>query len=191
MEGVHVLRGQKASLRWLSNRDLRTRRRSVRVLVHNDRLIALGQGRRWWRHFLRPGRAELHVGDRTFTVWPRLDHKPTRSLIRRPQVVLVLDSPEGEMSTGVPSGPDVVDLRHVVDLRDAPVPPATPSAPAAEEATTEASVPARTSSRQAGNPAPTQKRTSSGKPPAARATPLPSRKVAERQSVATPSALAE
>jgi hypothetical protein len=179
MEGVHVLRGQKASLRWLSNRDLRTRRRTVRVLVQNDRLLAVGQGRRWWRHFLRPGRAELHVGDRSFTVWPRLDHKPTRSWIRRPHVVLVLDSPDGEMSSSVPASPDVVDLRHVVDLRDAPTPPVAP------EPATDAAVGANRASRPADD---SVARPAAGAKPA---TPLPSRKVASRQSVTTPSALAE
>ncbi len=173
MEGVHVLRGQKASLRWLSNRDLRTRRRTVRVLVQNDRLLAVGQGRRWWRHFLRPGRAELHVGDRSFTVWPRLDHKPKRSWIRRPHVVLVLDSPEGEMTSSLPASSDVVDLRHVVDLRDAPTPPVAP------KPSTDSTVGATSRPAAAAKPAPP------------RATPLPSRKVASRRSVATPSALAE
>jgi hypothetical protein len=128
MEGVHVLRGQKASLSWLSNRDLRTKRRTVRVLVDADRLLAVGQGRRWWRHFLRPGRAELRVGSRSYTVWPRLDRQPTRGWLRRGQVVLVLDDPDGEMTSVVPGvEPGVVDLREVVDVRERPHAPPLPT----------------------------------------------------------------
>jgi hypothetical protein len=115
--GSHPGPARRARLRWLRNRDLRQRRRRVQVTVDGERLLAHGRGLRWWRHFLRPGEAVLHVGRRDLPVWVSLDdhHPPHRGRLWRWHVVLVLEPP-GARSPRPTDGP-VIDLREVLDLR--------------------------------------------------------------------------
>lgn len=115
--GSHPVPARRASLRWLRNRDLRPRRRRVRVAVDDGRLLAFARGLRWWHHFLRPGEAVLRVGRRDLAVWVSLDdhHPPHRDRLQRWHVVLVLEPPG--VRTQRSSGEPVIDLREVLDLR--------------------------------------------------------------------------
>lgn len=119
--GPHHVHSRRATLRWLRNRDLRPRHHRVRVILEGDRLLALARGRRWWRHFLRPGLAVLRTRRRELSVWVSIDphHPPRRDLIRRWQVVLVLDPPDARRRD---QSPPLLDLRDELDLRDHPSP---------------------------------------------------------------------